>query len=88
MTGEVLFVFTSEDTFIEKDIRVFGINGGDMPSLTFIPMQTDDHDLDDYIVEELRINVKAIKKDLITVVCSAPNGATGTYKYKYSLTWE
>jgi hypothetical protein len=87
MEGEVSFLFLGEDTLVEKQVRALGITETNFSKVEFLPKSSDDHDIDDFLAENIEVKIKRIDKDFVTFYCIAPEGATGFYKFKYKI-WQ
>lgn len=85
--GEVNFNFYTDEYFSEKVITVKGLTPSNFISVVTLPESNLDHDLDDFLVEQVTTGIKKINKDSITLVATAPESASGIYKFNYIITY-
>lgn len=53
--------------------------------ITFIPLSSDDHSPEDFVIEDIRVVCIFIKDGEARFMMAAPNGTNGSYKLKYYL---
>lgn len=88
LSSTVEFNFGNEDTIIIKEIKCVGVNTRNFISVLFIPEINNSHDIDDFIVENVKVEIRSIKRDKIEVAAIAENGASERYKFKFIIQWQ
>lgn len=82
-SSSVDFNFGIEDTLILKELRCVGVNSKNFINISFSPQSNEYHDYDDFVAEGIKVELRRVEKDKITVAALAPDGASKVYSFKF-----
>ena len=84
---EVPFAFTAEENFASKTVRVFGIKSTDGILYSCIPVIEDTQSVEEFLAQQITVSISRVMADSVTFTACAPNGASGVYKFKITITY-
>lgn len=86
--GFIEFDFDDELTESEVSIKAPGLNSDNIISFSVVPVKTEQHEVDEFFIEDIKVSIKETKNNLIILKATAPNGASNKYKFKYFLSYD
>lgn len=85
--GIIDFDFNNEESSVEFVLRAINVTPLNFNYINFLSVNNDDHDTEDSIVEQIKIEIKQIRNNAITLIAFTPNQASNVYSFKYTLNY-